>query len=421
MRTGWINNFRDLAVSANREKILQVVEAGYDAIDTKRVVYSSISLSDHTLRVKDREYKLDRFKNIKLLGFGKAACLAAAAVEKIIGPLLTDGVVISAGEAPCKFIKTYKGTHPEPSETNVEASKKVLALAEAATEDDLVIVIVSGGGSALLCWPEDEYKQGQRLYNAFLKSGGTIEELNIVRKHISLLKGGGLARALYPATVVGLIFSDVPGANYKMIASGPTFKSASTIADARRIIEKYKLGEYRLIKNPGDDKYFKKVDNILLVSNETALQAMKWRAGELGFEAKIVSAEIYESPAAAMKMFLKESRAGTFIIGGGEPRLAVDAGNKAGGRNLFFSLTALRYIKSNQVFISFASDGRDNSDFAGGIADAITLEKAKKMNLDIEDYIKSYDALTFFKKTGNTIDTGPTGANVSDLMVLFEQ
>ena len=124
------------------------------------------------------------------------------------------GIVIDKEPNTCEMIKVYRGTHPRPSLENFDVSKDIVALAENSNEKDLVIVIVSGGGSALLCWPEAECLRGQELYDAFLKSGETIKELNTVRKHISLVKGGGLAKILFPATVIGLIFSDIPGEHY---------------------------------------------------------------------------------------------------------------------------------------------------------------------------------------------------------------
>lgn len=420
MDSKWIQNFDELAVSEERRLALEIVESGYAAIDTERIVHSAVSLRNSTLRVQDKEFDLKKFKHIRIIGFGKAACKAALALEAVLGERISSGVVVSTSVAKCNSIEVFQGTHPRASAENIKATKRIFELSQGMTEDDLVLVIVSGGGSALLCWPEEECEQNQKLYDAFLDTGGTIQELNTVREHISLIKGGGLAKMLYPATVVGLIFSDVPGTNYRVIASGPTFKSATTIKDAEKIINKYKLGNYTLLETPKDDRYFEKVTNVLMVSNETALQAMKWRAGELGYNARILSSELYDTSADVMKQFQKASRPHEFVLGGGEPRLYVKGNHGSGGRNLFTTLTALDDIRPNQLFISFASDGRDNCDVAGAIADIHTLEKVRKGHFSIKKHYEHFDALTLFEKTGDTIITGPTEANVSDLMLLFE-
>src|SRR4029077_11513918 len=132
---------------------------------------------------------------------------------------LAGGVVIGTGPANCRRVQTFQGSHPLPSEENVRASQHIVELSERLETDDLVLVIVSGGGSSLLCWPPSECEQGQRLYRDFLATGGPIVELNTVRKHLSALKGGGLAKMLHPATVIGLIFSDVPGDHFESVAS----------------------------------------------------------------------------------------------------------------------------------------------------------------------------------------------------------
>ena len=159
------------------------------------------------------------------------------------------------GSGACERLQTFQGTHPLPSAENVRASGKIVQLAKQMTENDLVLVIVSGGGSALMCWPQSECEQGRRLYQNFLRAGGSIVELNTVRRHLSALKGGGLAAMLYPATVVGLIFSDVPGDNPQAVASGPTYRDETTVEDARRILGKYGLGGYALRDTRIDAKY----------------------------------------------------------------------------------------------------------------------------------------------------------------------
>ena len=210
MNKGMIKNFDDLAVTPNRKLALEIIEAGLNAISTKKVVGSLVSLKGDILTVNDKEFDLTKFKRIKVVGFGKSSCEAALALEKILGTRISGGAVIGLSKVESKYIETFAGTHPRSSEANVEAGNKIFEIINGSTEEDLIIVLVSGGGSALLCYPESEYIQGAKLYDGFLKLGKTISEMNTIRKHLSLLKGGGLAKIAYPATVIGLIFSDVP-------------------------------------------------------------------------------------------------------------------------------------------------------------------------------------------------------------------
>ena len=415
----WIKNFDDLAVTENRRLALQVVEAGFDAIDTEKIIKSSVKFKGSTLTIKNKKFDLGNFKRIKVIGFGKASCQAAAVLDKILGSKIQEGIVIGIEKTKCEYIETYEGTHPRPSLENVEITRKIFKMSQDLTKEDLVIVIASGGGSALLCLTEEEYKQGQRLYDESLKHGVAIKELNTVRKHLSFLKGGGLAKTLYPATVVSLIFSDVPGEHYEQVASGPTFKDKTTIKDAQEIIDEYSLGKFDLTETPKENKYFDKVRNIILVSNKIALEAMAEKAKKLGLNSNIISAEIYDLPEKTIEKFTKVARKDSVILGAGEPRLEVKGSGGSGGRNLFLGMKAVRMIDENSVFISFASDGMDNSDMAGAIVDKDTLEKTEKMNLDLSDYINRYDAYAFFEKLGDLIFTGPTNANVSDLMLLL--
>jgi len=417
----WIKNFNDLAITENRKLALEIAESGLDAINTEKVILNSIKLKNDILSILGENFDLSKFKRIKVVGFGKASCDGVLALEKVLGDKIKEGAVIGLHKISCDYIETFEGTHPRPSEANIEAGKKIFEIVNQSNEDDLIIVIVSGGGSALLCYPENEVEQGKMLYENFLKSGKTINEINIVRKHISLLKGGGLAKIAYPATVVGLIFSDVPGDKFEDVASGTTYKDKTTINDAQKIIDKYNLGKYELIETPKDDKYFEKVYNFVLVSNKTAVEAMDKKAKEFGFETCIVSTELYEEVDEALKKIFRAQKENTVILVAGEPKLEVTKKGGSGGRNLFMGLRALKnkLVDASSVFMSLASDGMDNSDSAGAVIDRITLEKIEKLGLNLDDYIDRFDAYPVFQKSGDMIMIGPTGANVSDLMILL--
>jgi glycerate-2-kinase len=417
----WIKNFDQLAKTRLRKDALQIAEAGLDAIDTQKIIAKNVFLRGKLLQIKDQVFNLADFKTIKVIGFGKASCTAAFALEQILGPLISQGIAIGAQTVACEYIQTYQGTHPLPSDYNTKISHEIYKLSQDATAEDLVLVVVSGGGSSLLCWPQDECVQGKLLYEAFLSSGGTIEELNIVRKHISLLKGGGLAKALYPATVAALIFSDIPGGHFESIASGPTYKDTSTKEDAAKLIEKYKLGTFRLLETPKEDKYFEKVSNIPIMSNIDALNTMEQEAQKLGYTTKILSSQSFDNAQTILKQIKTASTKYSAVFVGGEPQLIVTKKGGKGGRNQQSALIALKYVSESELFLSLASDGVDNSDAAGAIADEVNKKQAQKLGLDFETFLDNFDGYNYFEKTNNQIITGPTGTNVSDLMFMLRK
>lgn len=416
-----IKNFEELAINENRKLALAIMQTGFNAIDTKKVVFHSLKLDNNILRINGESFDLAKFDKIKVVGFGKASIDAAIALEEILGSKIEAGAVVGLHKVNLNYIETFVGTHPRPSKININAGKRIYEIIKDSSERDLIIVLVSGGGSALLCYSENEYEQNATLYDNFLKCGKTITEINTVRKHLSILKGGGLAKIAYPATVVGLIFSDIPGNNFHNVASGPTYKDESSLTDASKIISQYNLGEFNLLETPKEDKYFEKVHNFILVSNKIAIEAMEKKAREFGFQVKIVSTELYDEIDGVLKKMFEDKAENTVILAAGEPKLKVPKGTGMGGRNLHMGLKAIamQMVDENSVFISFASDGMDNSDMAGAIVDKNTLEKIQKLNLNVDDYLERFDSYSFFQKIGDLISTGPTGANVSDLMILL--
>lgn len=416
----WIKNKAELAVTSAREKALEIVSAGFDAIDTSEIIRSSVKIDGCFLNIKKEKLDLEKFRRVFVVGFGKASALAAYELEKILGDKIFDGVAIDLSIFGLKKIQGFKGTHPKPSPANIEATEKIIKLADGISDKDLVIVIVSGGGSSFLCWPKEEIEQSGKLYDEFLHAGGNIKELNTVRKHLSQVKGGGLAKIFYPAKIIGLIFCDIPGGNLADVASGPTFKDESTISDAENILKKYGLDGYYLNETPKEKIYFKNVLNIPLVTNRTALNGMVEKGRELGFKPKIMSDEIYGSAKETLSEMRNNIGDSNLVLAGGEIKLAVKGKTGKGGRNQYLALTAVGAIKDGEVFISFASDGMDNSDAAGAIADSMTIEKIKDKKLDAEKYLEEYNTYDFFKETGDLIFTGPTGSNVADLMLLLK-
>lgn len=427
--TRTITNFDALATSPLRRDALMIAESAYAAISTERVIHSHVSHEGTMLRIDGTAFDFARFRRVKVFGFGKASCKAVEVIEALLRGRIAEGVAIDVHAGTCDVIAVETGTHPRPSPENVAASERIVAMSASMAADDLVIVVVSGGGSSLLCWPMEECEQGARLYDDFLRVGATIEEMNTVRKHISAVKGGGLAAMLFPATVVGLIFCDVPGGYFEEVASGPTYFDVSTAADAQAILDRYGFRGFVLNETPKEAKYFENVHNIPMVSNTTALEAMERASESLGYTPIRAGDALYDAPQDLVALMRSsrslgddqlESTKGRYaVIAGGEPRLVVSAAGGKGGRCQYVSLVALKGMSKHEVFLSFASDGIDNSDAAGAIADACTAEKAAAQGLLADTYLQNFTTYQFFEQTNDLVYTGITNANVSDLFVLL--
>jgi glycerate-2-kinase len=459
-----IKNFKSLALNKERRIALEIVEAGLEALDYEKIDFEKYLYQHESTRILTRN---NTNKNIYLLGFGKGSAKIADILGKkikfkeiyVIDVKPTDqygfktdkrGLFINQSMKryqyesvldPHKSVVFYfKGTHPLPSRKNFLFTKKIIKRFQGKlTKDDLVIVLVCGGGSAMLIYPKINLKKYIQVNQELLKSGANIYEMNTIRKHLDLVKGGGLLKILYPAKVISFIFSDVPGNDLSFIASGPTVKDKTKIADALKIIKKYKLKNVRkedLIETPKEEKYFKNVKNILALSNLTALRAMKEKAESLGLKAKILTDNLKGDVKEVAKFLFQEIKRSKekVLIVGGETTVKVKGKGK-GGRNQELVLWFLKYAdlygsktdntdnknprSSAFLIISLNSDGWDNTEFAGAIGDKITLEKAEKLKLDIDKFLENNDSFHFFEKTKDGIITGRLPVNVSDLIILY--
>lgn len=417
-----IKNFEKLATTPLRSLALEIVESGLEAINTRKAVSSTVILEGDLLKIKDRRFDLKEFGKISAVGFGKASCDAMLELDTILSKRISKGIAIDIRSSFCENpnIKIYEGSHPKPTPHNVTATKEIIEMAKDISEKDLIICVVSGGGSSLLCSSENECDLSNLVYDEFLKAGGSINELNVLRKHISTLKGGGLAKIFYPATVVSLIFSDIPGGKVSDVASGPTFLDPTTVNDAKAVVEKYNFKfppTFEFLETPKEEKYFQKVSNILLVSNNCAIEAMKLKAESLGFSVEIYSQTILDKVYAVAEKLSKGVIAKHVRLGGGEPVITAYKGVFGkGGRNTQLALESSQFVKEDQAFISIASDGIDNSDCAGAIVDGKTLVRiAGKFNY--KEQVEKLNAYPVFEELSDLIFTGPTGANVADLML----
>lgn len=430
-----IQNYKKLASSELREKALQIAEAGLDAIDTGHAVREGIRLEDDALFVWGKRYALRGAERIWAVGIGKASLNACAALEGVLGRRLSGGICLDVrgshndydydDDKRLRKVQVRVGTHPFPSEDNQVATREIIDFLSGLSERDFVLFIISGGGSTLLVQPEGMgVEDEKKILKALFAGGANIKEMNTIRKHISRARGGWLAKYAYPAPSLSLIFSDVPGNDVQVISSGPTVKDRTSLEDVRKIMKKYKvsLPEGAVFETSKESKYFKNARHMVFISNKVALRAMEARAKELGLKPEIRETALQGEARVVGKKILEELRnapVGSALLYGGETTVTV-RGDGEGGRNQEVSLGALSGVRDRELLLSFASDGRDNSDAAGGICDILTKRHAEEKRLDSERFLKKNDSFHFFQKTGDALMLGNTGLNVSDLIVAIK-
>lgn len=419
---GLIKNLQQLSLTPERKILLEIVEAGLYSIQPEANFKKTVKLEGETLTILDTSYNLSSFEHVYLIGFGKGSAKNSKLIENLLGDKLTEGYVIDTKGEDFKKIQFTEGTHPIVSQQNVDFTFNLMDKFSSMTERDIVIVVVCGGGSAMFEHPHSvSLEQKIEIEKALLKSGASIIEMNKIRQHLSDVKGGGLAQILYPATIATLIYSDVPGNDISYIASGPTVKDDTTIDDAMALVHEFQIpnvNQDMFINNPDDDKYFEKVTNIIVLSNLTALNAMKVKAEEKGLKAEIVSDRFESEARDAYKKLKSELQTG-IILAGGETTVTVH-GNGKGGRNQEAALGSLADLGDNEIFVSIDSDGWDNSENAGAIADDLTKKHASDNNLNIAEFLEGNSSFDFFERTGDAIITDRLPSNVADILLLWK-
>jgi glycerate-2-kinase len=390
-------------------------------------------------------YDAGGFKRLIVVGAGKAAAAMAAAIETCLGDIIDTGVVITkyghAEDYSSERIKLFEAAHPVPDLNGLKATEEILKLAEQADGKTLLVCLISGGGSALLVAPclGIGLEEKQQVTDALLKAGADINELNTVRKHLSKVKGGRLARIAYPAKLVSLIISDVIGDRLDVIASGPTAPDDSTFRDAMDVLLKYSIkppsGILEIIEqgiggeiedNPKeDDNALRNVQNIIIGSNRIALDAARAKAESLEIHTEILTDSISGEANAAAKWLAsecnkRENRA-VCLISGGEPTVTVTGSGK-GGRNMELALAFAIEMRGSEgvTMLSAGTDGTDGpTDAAGAIVDGSTVERALRLDLNPEEYLANNDSYNFFKRAGGLLVTGPTGTNIMDVQIMI--
>lgn len=435
-----IENRDALATSPARDVALAALEAGIAAAHPERVVRETVSLDAGRLHVDGSTYDLYPYRKVVVVGAGNAAAHVAAAIETVLGDRLDGGIVITDDPVNLETIEVLPGDHPVPSDRGVESTKRLLEAAEGFGDDILVLGLITGGGSALMAAPAADVslEDLRETTDALLRSGATIHEINAVRKHCSAIKGGQLADALAPATVVSLVFSDVVGNDLDVIASGPLVPDRSTFADAIEVLDRYDVSvpqtvrvhlergaAGRIAETPtAGNPTVERVNTHVLADGFTALAAAAGAVAESDFEPLVLSSRI-EGEArdvGAMHAAIVEEMATTghpveppaVLLSGGETTVSL-TGNGRGGPNQEFALSAALETAADAVVAAVDTDGIDgNSSAAGAILDAgdgfdpITARTA----------LEEHDVFPFLDDRGSLVITGQTGTNVNDLRVL---
>lgn len=439
-------------------KAEQIYQAALEAVSPKTLLERNVSVQGEKLIVQDTSFDLDSFANIYLAAVGKAAPYMAEGLLNILGERVTQGVVLYLPPEEVSFpgIVCLPASHPLPDENSVSAAQRILRLAEKADKNDLFLVLISGGGSAQITLPSEgvTLEEKRSISRRLLSAGAEIQEFNTVRKHLSRIKGGRLAKAAYPARTVSLIISDVIGNDLETIASGPTSWDSSTFEDAKQILQKYRLWESapeairrsieRGIQEPvfetvkREEAIFDQVSNFVIGDINDALKTADERARGLGFKSTVLTSsdrgearEAARHYASLLEARLQSCKRDSFplcFMAGGELTVTVKGKGK-GGRNQEFILAMLEQIRGRRfeeydwVMVSLGTDGIDGpTDAAGAWIGPRTGRDAQNAGLNPAAFLSNNDSYHFFQQLGNLIITGPTHTNVMDIrMFLFSE
>jgi len=441
-------------MSTLRTDALSIFQAALQRVEPRKLITEHLSLEQEKgqemlvvrLGPRSYHYPLARYHSILVTGYGKGSVAMAQGVEAVLGDRIQGGLVVTkAGNARSMGrIRTLEASHPVPDASSEAAARELMAFAKVQTAGTLVLNCVSGGGSALLCAPAfgltlDDKRQVNEL---LLSSGAPITEVNTVRKHLSLVKGGRLAESFYPSTVVNLVLSDVMGDEMATVASGPTIHDPSTWAEARSVVNRFRLDNRvprkvlevleagaggRLPETPkSSHPAFTLCDNVLVGGNAEALAAAEAQARALGYETTILSTDLEGEARTAAQVFVRrvqEAKAGRpqAFLAGGETTVTV-TGTGKGGRNQeiavgFAQALAEAGIPFDGAFLSGATDGGDGpTDAAGGLIDGETLGRLAPLAPAALANNDTYHAL---EAAGGLLKIGSTGTNVCDLQILL--
>lgn len=430
-----------------RQKAISIIEEVLKACDPGKAARELVHVEGDTLTIGHLRIDLKRVRNIYVLGAGKATFPIAEALEEILGDLITDGLIILKRGYIGKLerIKIVEASHPLPDVNGFEGAQMIMRLAEKAGPNDIVFCTITGGSSALMPLPAEGISLEEKIEvnRLLLESGASIIEINSVRKHLSRIKGGLLAKAVFPATLVNLTVSDVIGDPWDYI-TGPTVPDTSTFEDARRTLTRYRLWDKvpksvkkRLLEaSPGDEtpKSFKgmPLHNFLLISADAPCEVASRAALSLGLAPLVISTCLegesreagifFASMAKEIKRHRRPVAPPCALIAGGETTVSIGGERGLGGPNQEFAVSAgLRLADDRDALcVGIDTDGTDGpTDFAGGMVDRDTVERAEKRGMDLCESLARHDVSTALMELGDTVLTGQTGTNVNDLKLMI--
>ncbi len=443
-----------LRSSPHGEVVTGILAAAISAVDPANAVAKCLQRDDNHLEIGTQSYDLKAIQRILLIGFGKASLPMGQAAADILGEKFTKGILITKSHHPSLAIDNPQlsianASHPVPDESGVEGAQKIIHLLKETSAEDLVIFLISGGGSALLTAPVPEVSLHdlQMLNKALLSCGADIDEINTLRKHVSQVKGGNLARLACPAQMVSLILSDVIGDPLDVIASGPTVPDPTTYTEAIDIIESYNLtrdipssilahlwrgASGEVPETPKEnDTIFECTHDIVVGNNHQAAQAALEKAQEEGFNTLLLTTrlkgEAREIGPALAAIARQVDATGdpiprpACIIAGGETTVTVH-GDGPGGRNQELALSAVEELANleDALLIALATDGDDGpTNAAGAVVSGHTLDQATRRGLNPAEFLARNAAYDFFDPLGDLLKPGPTMTNVNDLTFLF--
>ena len=436
-----IQNRDQLTVTRLHEVTLDCIEAGIEAAQPKNAVANALSLSENILEIQNRTIDLSQFTDILILGGGKAAAQMAQALEQVLSDWISGGVVVTNDPRETMYTEVFEGSHPIPDVIARDGAEEILSLARQADEDTLILFLLSGGGSALLPLPDGNISLSdlQLITEELLACGATIDEINTIRKHISRIKGGEFAVAAAPATVGGLVISDVVGNDLDVIASGPIVGDESTFQDALSVLEAHDIDAPVTVKDhltrgkrgeidetpTTNEPVFERVSTHILADPTTAIEAAMTAAERTDFTPLLLSTrvegearEVGKVHAAIANEIIHSGRPiepPAILLSGGETTVTI-RGDGHGGPNQEFALSGLLQNDFENIVIGAVdTDGEDGAtDAAGAIGDTTIIDlksTAKKALLKNDTY-------DYFKARQSLIHTGPTGTNVNDLRVI---
>ncbi|MDD4874044.1 MAG: DUF4147 domain-containing protein [Dehalococcoidales bacterium] len=440
-----VKNHNILATTNLRKQVLDIIEAGIDRVLPRNIMMSTVRYSpvQRSIMINNDIFSVGSGR-IFVVGGGKASGLMAEAFEDIVGiENIVAGAVNCKGEHPTRKIKTITASHPIPDQQGIYGVEEMLALKHrySICENDLIICLISGGSSALMPCPVAEVSLSDKQITTelLISSGAEIGEINMIRKHLSRIKGGQLGKFYSPATVISLILSDVIGNDLSVVASGPTVSDSSTFLDAYEVLKSYQLLT-RVPKNAIDflrkgcrgyvaetPKVLYNCHNYLIGDNRIAVEAMLSKAKEMGLSPHIVTTRQSGNTTdvallRANEVLNKKYADYNVHLIGGETTIKLPTFAGKGGRNQHYaavSMKAMAAYPGEWVVASIGSDGSDFlSDVAGAIIDQNSIDIARAKEIDVESYIERCDSNTLFELIGNSlIITGDTGTNVGDIMV----